>query len=104
MINNDIYLQLSKELDIPVDVIKRAYIHYWKFIKESIKALPLKEDLTEEEFLKLRTNFNIPSLGKLYCTYENVLNTKKQFKIVQDVKNKKDKADVHGVANNNGQI
>ena len=26
--------------------------------------------MTEEEFESLKTNFNLPSLGKLNCTYE----------------------------------
>jgi hypothetical protein len=35
-----------------------------------MKGFPLKENLCEEDFKKLRLNFNIPSLGKLICTYD----------------------------------
>ena len=38
--------------------------------------------LSEEEFSKYRTNINIPSLGKLYCTYDRFLRVKKRFKII----------------------
>ena len=81
---------VSKELSIPVEVVERAYKSYWEFIKSTIQDLPLKEDLDEEEFSKLRTNFNIPSLGKLVCTFDRMKGVKKRFnyikKIREDVK------------------
>lgn len=81
---------VSKELDIPTEVVERAYKSYWEFIKTTIQALPLKEDLNEEEFSKLRTNFNVPSLGKLVCTFDRMEGVKKKFnyikKIREDVK------------------
>lgn len=79
----DIYLEVSRTLGIPPDVIEKAYKSYWLFIKSTIQDLPLKEDLTEEEFSKLRTNFNIPSLGKLNCTLSNYKKTKDKFKSIK---------------------
>lgn len=76
-------IQIAEELDIPLDVIKEVYLSFWRFIKEKIRELPLNEDLSEEEFKKLRTSFNIPSLGKLSCSYERmkrVKNTKNYIK------------------------
>lgn len=61
--------RLSGKLGLPPEEISNIYKAYWKFIKETIEGLPLKEDLDEESFHKLRTNFNIPKLGKLHCTY-----------------------------------
>lgn len=61
--------RLSKELNLPTEVIIKAYKAYWRFIRETIEVLPLKEELDEEAFSKLKTNFNIPNLGKLHCTY-----------------------------------
>jgi len=72
--------KVSKEIDIPYDVVNKAYSSYWKFVRETITSLPLKEDLTKDEFLKLRTNFNVPSLGKLNCTYERMMGVKKRYK------------------------
>lgn len=63
-------------MNLPVEVVETAYKSYWKFIKKTIQELPLKEDLSEEEFLKLRTNFNIVSLGKLSCNYDRYKNVK----------------------------
>ena len=78
--------QLSKELDIPEEVVKEAYNSYWVFVRESIKALPLKEDLNEEEFSKLRTNFNVPSLGKLNCVYQRYKGVRKKYQYLKKLK------------------
>ncbi len=90
--------QISEELNLPVKVVKEAYESYWTFIRNNIKALPLKEDLSKEEFDKLRTNFNIPSLGKLCCTYDRFIGVKKRFKYLKELRddynNKKGKAHV----------
>ena len=84
--------QVSEELGLPVEVVKKTYESYWEFIRETIQSLPLKDDLSEEEFNKLRTNFNIPSIGKLSCTYTryNILKNrfKKYNKLRDDYKNK----------------
>lgn len=72
--------QVSIMLDLPVEVVEKAYREYWNFIRYKISELPLKEDLTEEEFNLLRTNFNIPSLGKLYCSYKKLQNIKNALK------------------------
>lgn len=88
----DVISTVSKELNIPEEVVSKAYKSYWEFIKETIQALPLKEDINEDEFSNLRTNFNIPSLGKLVCTFDNVQRVKRRFKYVKGIKeNVKDK-------------
>lgn len=79
---------LSEELSLPKEVVDAAYKSFFTFIRETIKSLPLKEDLTEEEFNQLRTNFNIPSLGKLHCTYERYKGMKEQHKYVKKLKEK----------------
>lgn len=35
--------------------------------------------MCEEEFNKLKTNFNIPSLGKIYCNFDKYKGIKEQF-------------------------
>lgn len=89
--NKDIYSDASRTLGISPDVVEKAYKAYWLYIKTTIQALPLKEDLTEEEFSKLRTNFNIPSLGKLSCTLDKYRGTKKRFKLIERLRNAEDK-------------
>ena len=81
-----IYDKVSAELGIPKDVVRSAYLHSWKFIKEKISELPLKEDLTEDEFNELRRNFNQPSLGKMYIDYQKYLNLRKRYEIIKEIK------------------
>lgn len=85
----DIISKISRELDLPKEVVDKVYRAYWLFIKQHIQSLPLKEDINEEDFAKLRTNFNIPSLGKLACTYDRMLNIKKRFEIIKKIREKK---------------
>ena len=79
----NLYKQVAEEMNIPVEVVELAYKSYWKFIRKTIQELPLKEDLSEEEFAKLKTNFNIVSLGKLSCTYDRY----KRIKLREKYKN-----------------
>lgn len=79
----DIIGKVSKELNIPKEVVNAAYKSYWDFIKQTIQSLPLKDDIDEEEFAKLRTNFNIPSLGKMTCTFDRMMGVKKRFKYIK---------------------
>lgn len=75
---NEIVIRVSQETGLSGKVVDKVFKAYWSFIRTSIQALPLKELLSEEEFSKLKTNFNIPSLGKLTCTYEDYLRQKKR--------------------------
>lgn len=98
MIYSEAIKQVSIELGLPPQVVKEAYESYWTFIRNNIKALPLKEDLSKEEFDKLRTNFNVPSLGKLSCTYDRFIGIKKRLnylnKLRDDYNNKEGEAHV----------
>lgn len=86
MIYPDIEKEVSEKLNIPEDVVDAAYKSFYEFVKEKITELPLKDDLSEEEFSKLKTNFNIPSLGKLHCTYERYLKVKERLKYFNKLK------------------
>lgn len=73
-----VYEKAALILGIDKSDVRDIYEHYWRFIRETIENLPLKDNLSEEDFKKLRTNFNIPSLGKLSCTYSRYLRVKKR--------------------------
>ena len=82
----DIVGKVSEELGLPKEVVNKTYKSYWKFIKQTIQSLPLKDNLSEEEFAKLKTNFNIPSLGKLTCTFDRMEGVKKRYKYIKKLK------------------
>lgn len=87
----DIIIKVANELDLPEELVNRTYISYWKYIRETIQELPLKDNLTQEEFNAMKTNFNIPSIGKLSCNWNRYSGVKKKFerfKSLKDVYNK----------------
>ena len=67
----DIINKVSKDLNYSKDIVKKVYQSYWLFIRETLKNVDLTQELTEEEFNKLRVSFNIPSIGKLVCRYKD---------------------------------
>lgn len=85
---------LSQELNIPEEVVDTAYKSFFEFIRATIVALPLKDELSKEDFDRLRTNFNIPSIGKLHCTYERYRGMKDRIiylkKLREEYENKED--------------
>ena len=82
-----VYKEVALKLGLNESDVKEAYQLYWNFFRKSIESLPLKEDLTEEEFNALKTNINIPSLGKFNCTYNRYLGGKERFKYIKHIKN-----------------
>lgn len=80
---SEIFKQISKEQNLPIEVVEEVYKSFYKFIRSKIIELPLKDELSKEEFLKLRTNFNIPSLGKLSCSYDRYLRMKEKQKYLE---------------------
>ena len=89
MSHPDIVGKVSDELGLPKEVVDKTYKAYWLFIKQHIQSLPLKENLSEEDFTKLRTNFNLPSLGKLCVTWDRLVGCKKRFEIIKKLREKK---------------
>lgn len=79
---------ISRETGLLPIEVDRTYKAYWRFIRDIIQELPLKEISTEEDFQKLRTNFNIPSLGKLSCTYSRVKGVRAKFNYIKKLREK----------------
>ena len=93
MKHTEIIKKVSDELQLPEELVSRTYDAYWKFIRESISSLPLKDNLSRESFDELKTNFNIPALGKLSCNYQRYTGVKKQFEKFKDLKDVHNKED-----------
>lgn len=86
MTYEEIVGKVSKELNLPDEVVDKTYKSFWICIRQNIQALPLKNINSEEDFNTLRTNFNIPSLGKLNCTYSKMVGVKNKFKYIKQLK------------------
>lgn len=80
---NNIVDKVSKDLQLPYNIVDKTYKAFWLYIRNTIQELPLKEDLNEAEFSMLKPNFNIPSLGKLTCTYNRYKNIKNRFNCIK---------------------
>ena len=62
--------------------VNKVYRAYWKAVRQDVTSLPLYEDMTDEEFNKLRPNVNIPSIGKLYVTIDRYKRIRDKSKTV----------------------
>ena len=78
--------QVSAEIGIPTDVVFVAYRSQWEFIRKHIQELNIKDVETEEEFDNLRVSFNIPSMGKLYTTWDKVSKIKRRAEYIKRIK------------------
>lgn len=85
---SEIVSKVSVDTEIPPEIVDKAYKAFWAYIKATIAELPLKEELSEEGFYGLRTNFNIPSLGKITCTYDMYKRVKNRYKYIKNLREK----------------
>lgn len=84
---NKVYEKVALELGLNESDVKEAYNLYWEYFRKSIESLPLKDNLNEEGFNNLKTSFNVPSLGKFYCTYDRYLRMKNKLKKSRNAEN-----------------
>lgn len=82
----EIVNKVSGDIGLSPDTVDKTYKAFWKYIRDTIQELPLKEDMSGEEFLMLRPNFNIPSLGKLTCTYKRYSGVREKFKHIKKLR------------------
>ena len=93
MTYSEMVKRVSQDTGINPEIIDSTYKSYWLYIRNSIQNLPLKEDISEAEFLSLRPNFNIPSLGKLACTFDRYRGVKKKFQHIKKIREKNEKVE-----------
>ena len=61
--------KISQEMSIPKEVVIKAIESQYEFIRKKTKELYFDPNLTREEFDEMKTNFNIPCIGKLYASF-----------------------------------
>ena len=89
--------QVAKELDLPEDLVRNTYKSYWKVIRQIIESNNIKYSkdsiLTANEFNSKQMNINIPSIGKLNCTYDKYQKTIAKFNLINNIKRREDVKD-----------
>ena len=89
--------QVAKELDLPEDLVINTYKSYWKVIKQIIESRQIKSEnneiLSQEEFDNNVVNINIPSIGKLNCTYDKYQKVLTKFNLINNIKRREDVKD-----------
>lgn len=92
MTYKEIIRKVAEDTSLPQTLVDRAYRAYWRAVREYITSLPLKEDMEDAEFLKLRPNVNIPSIGKLHVTLDRWHGVKKMNQIRKEFLKEKENA------------
>lgn len=89
--------QVAKELNLPEDLVRNTYKSYWKVIKQIVESKQIKSSdnklLSQEEFNNNIININIPSIGKLNCTYDKYQKTIAKFNLINNIKRREDVKD-----------
>ena len=89
--------QVAKELNLPEDLVRNTYKSYWKVIRQIIESNNIKYSkdsiLTAKEFNSKQININIPSIGKLNCTYDKYQKTIAKFNLINNIKRREDAKD-----------
>ena len=89
--------QVAKELNLPEDLVRNTYKSYWKVIRQIIESNDIKYSkdsiLTANEFNSKQMNINIPSIGKLNCTYDKYQKTIAKFNLINNIKRREDAKD-----------
>jgi len=68
--------EVSKELNIPKEVVLVAYRSFFQFSREVFANIPFEELKTPEDLEKYRVSINVPFLGKFYSNWNRVVHTR----------------------------
>ena len=89
--------QVAKELNLPEDLVRNTYKSYWTVIRQIIESNNIKYSkdsiLTANEFNSKQMNINIPSIGKLNCTYDKYQKTIARFNLINKIKRRENAKD-----------
>ena len=69
--------RIAKENNLPESIVKEIYESQFKFIRQTIEAMDLK-NMTEEEFEKLKCIFSLKYLGKFHTNWNVIKKINKE--------------------------
>lgn len=84
--------KVSEDTKIPYDIVDKVYKSFWTYVRNQVQELPLKDDLTMDQFITLKPNFNIPSIGKMCCTYDKYKRIKYRFNNIKSLRDKNEES------------
>jgi len=61
--------EIAQKHNLPESIVKEMYDSQFRYIKETIEKIDFKEVNNREEFNKLKCNFQLKYLGKLYTRW-----------------------------------
>ena len=61
--------ELAEKYNLDLEVVEKIIATPYEFIQKKTRQMNFRDGLTREEFDKMKTNFNIPGLGKLYASF-----------------------------------
>ena len=73
--------ELAEKYNIDYEIIKKIVSSPYDFIQKKTREIEFEDGLSREEFDKMKTNFNLPGIGKLYASfflYEEIQKKKKK--------------------------
>tara|TARA_R110000822_G_scaffold51650_2_gene134216 strand:- start:1406 stop:1675 length:270 start_codon:yes stop_codon:yes gene_type:complete len=75
--------EMANKYSLDAEVVRKMISAPYDFMQKKTKELDFVDDLTREEFDKMKKNFNIPGLGKIYASYflYNEIQKKKKKKL-----------------------
>lgn len=98
--------EVSVELGLDRRLVRAVGMSYFRFLRSCMSSLPIRSDMSKEEFDGLATNFVIPYFGRFFCNYRRVMkildithNKKRRYD-----KHKKDNSDVLIGSDDKGQV
>lgn len=75
-LNKILVNKLAKKYNLTPEQVIEIKNSPFEFIRKTTKDLNFENINSEEEFNNLKTNFNIPRLGKLYANFFNLKHIK----------------------------
>jgi hypothetical protein len=60
--------EMAEKYNLTLDEVKEIVYSPYEMMRDVITKIEFKDELTEEEFKKLRTNFSMPHLFKLHAS------------------------------------